>query len=112
MEKIESRVYALEVKTDESQKNIAALQEKIRDKTDENAVKVLIDDYLKKNKNLTEENLDTIVEQTLKDKKYLTQSEVKELVKETQLNVIKWTIGTTISVGAIILAAIRVILMA
>ncbi|WP_216829156.1 hypothetical protein [Alkalihalobacterium elongatum] len=83
----------------------------LKKKTDENDVKVIINEQFNERKITTEEQVALTVDKILTEKEYMTETEVKNNTKEIHLKIVKWTIGTGLSVAAIILALLRVILL-
>ncbi|MFV8830312.1 hypothetical protein [Alkalihalobacterium sp. APHAB7] len=111
MEKNQNEMILLNEKIDQLKQEVEALSKVIEKKTDENDVKVIIDEQMKENKYMTNEQVALTVDKILTEKEFTTETEVKNKTKEIHLKIVKWTIGTGLSVAAIILALLRVILL-
>ncbi|WP_096200813.1 hypothetical protein [Bacillus sp. FJAT-45350] len=110
MSNIEKRLSELETKNEQLRKCVKALEKNAEEKTDENAVKVLVDEYLNDKNVLTENQIDSIIEKILTDKKYMTETEVHNLTKETHLTILRWVIATVLSAGAVTFGFLRIFL--
>ncbi|MDQ0256745.1 superfamily II RNA helicase [Evansella vedderi] len=105
----EEKLRELEVKLDEIRHELDQLESDIKSKTTENDVKVMLDEYAKLKKVLTEEEAIVTVDKILNEKRYMTENDVKTITKEMHITILKWVVGTTISSVALIIAILRVL---
>ncbi|MCD8511947.1 MAG: hypothetical protein LRY73_20245 [Bacillus sp. (in: Bacteria)] len=96
-------------KNNNLQVRLEKIEEKLKDKTNENDVKVMMEEYAKLKKIVTEEELIVILDKRLNEKKYMTESDVDTKTSKVQLTMIKWVIGTVISGVALVIAILRII---
>ena len=111
MSNVDSRLKGVEVKTEEIRNDLNSLEEKMKDKTDENFVKVIVDEMIKENEVVTEEQVQSIIESKLRKNNYMTENDVKNITKDLHLLMIKWVIGLIISFGTITLGLLRIFMM-
>lgn len=99
----------IEERLQEIRRDLTEIEDELKEKTDENDVKVLLDEYAKLKKVVTEEEVIVILDKVLNEKKYMTESEVDTKTSKAQITMIKWVVGTGISSVALVIAILRVL---
>lgn len=117
----DEQIKNIEIKIAEIQKEITTLEKELDEKLDENAVKVLVEERIRKDDILTnaeiqslvltEAEIQTYILTTLSDQGYITEVEAHNLVKKSHITLLKWVIGIVLTGGTMTLTLIRLFLM-
>lgn len=107
----EEEIKALKVRIEEIRNDLNSLEARIDSKPDVNAVKVIINEQNKSDDFVSKEDVESIIYSTLQSKRFMTETDVNNVTKQNQITMIKWMIGTCLSVGTVILGVLRVINM-
>lgn len=100
MDDIRSRLKAAEVKIEDAHDEINNLYQTVNTKTDENNVKVTINNTLRNMGYLSEQEIKLMIERS--------EERMETSFKVSHLNLMKWVIGTGISTVTVILYFINV----
>lgn len=90
---------------------VTSIKEETKNKIDENAAKVIFNEYMELKKVLSEDEAELLINKVLKEYDLMTESDVKNIIKEYKLATIKWVIATSVSTITITLAIMRFFLM-
>ncbi len=88
MRELEVKIKEIEMKIEELQLQQETIKETIEEHMDESEVRVIVD-------------------QLLSEKELMTRADLEQKTSETQLQLIKWAVGTAISTGAVLFGLIR-----
>ena len=110
MEEVKSRLKVVETRLDDLRIRLDEIKEEIQKRTDKNDVKVLIDESLDMKKFVQDNEVIVITHETLKGKNYMTKAEVQSAIKEHNLKLVKWIVGTGISIVTLTVTILKYLL--
>ncbi|MCP8615806.1 hypothetical protein [Salirhabdus salicampi] len=107
MVSIEEKISALETKVTDLNGTIEGHEKILEDKTDKNDVRVLIDESLQAKKIVNENEVIILIEDSMKGKSFVGREEMENILHEAQLKMLKWMIGTGVSIAAVVVGILK-----
>ncbi|MBB6454808.1 putative RNase H-like nuclease (RuvC/YqgF family) [Salirhabdus euzebyi] len=100
---------ALQQKIENLEHTIEKLENKMEEKTNHNDVRVILDESLKAKKIVTEDEVIILIDEKIEEN-YVTYGDMEKVTNQIHLNIIKWVVGTGLSVCALTVGLLRILL--
>ncbi|MBO8172892.1 MAG: hypothetical protein H0Z33_13515 [Bacillaceae bacterium] len=107
MQKVSRRLEELEETIYDIRHDQERLEEQLNKKADEYQVRDIVEDFLKDRSYITKHDLIIFTEKLIEEKELMSEKEIKHLIDSTHFKLIKWVVGTGLSVLSIIIYVMR-----